>query len=51
MFTNAQRQVERTGRGGTPREQYLQDLVTQFQDPRDEAEYSRVVLGLHYGAK
>jgi hypothetical protein len=24
MFTNAQRQVERTGRYGTPREQYLQ---------------------------
>jgi hypothetical protein len=24
MFTNAQRQVERTGRSGTPRDQYLQ---------------------------
>ena len=24
MFTNAQRQVERTGRSGTPRDKYLQ---------------------------
>jgi len=88
MFTNAQRQVERTGRGGTPRDQYLQDLVTQFQDSTNEeckekivanlsnfafsmstlldylsysirwylcsvcsAEYSRVILGLHYRVK
>ncbi|KAI4966008.1 hypothetical protein ZWY2020_046858 [Hordeum vulgare] len=34
MFTNAQRQVKRTGRSGTPRDQYLQDLVTQFRTPR-----------------
>lgn len=27
MFTNAQRQVERTGRSGTPRNQYLQVLA------------------------
>lgn len=46
MFTNAQRQVERTGRGGTPREQYLQDLVTQFQDSTDEESKERIVANL-----
>ncbi|GAB2236337.1 hypothetical protein Droror1_Dr00028060 [Drosera rotundifolia] len=33
MFTNAKRQEERIGRSGTPRQQYLQDLVAQFQSP------------------
>uniref|UniRef100_A0A8R7P0J4 Armadillo repeat-containing protein 7 n=1 Tax=Triticum urartu TaxID=4572 RepID=A0A8R7P0J4_TRIUA len=46
MFTNAQRQVERTGRGGTPRDQYLQDLVTQFQDSTDEGYKERIVANL-----
>ncbi|CAD6212159.1 unnamed protein product [Miscanthus lutarioriparius] len=43
MFTNAQRQVERTGRSGTPRDQYLQDLVTQFQNAMDEEPNERLV--------
>ncbi|KAM0828694.1 hypothetical protein ACQ4PT_067379 [Festuca glaucescens] len=46
MFTNPQRQVERTGRGGTPRDQYLQDLVTQFQDSTDEECKERIVANL-----
>ncbi|XP_074315876.1 uncharacterized protein LOC141652154 [Silene latifolia] len=33
MFTNDKRQAERTGKHGTPRQQHLQTLVTQFQDP------------------
>ncbi|GAB2298563.1 hypothetical protein Dimus_032631 [Dionaea muscipula] len=33
MFTNAKRQEERIGRSGTPRRQYLQELVTKFQSP------------------
>ncbi|XP_038874550.1 armadillo repeat-containing protein 7 isoform X1 [Benincasa hispida] len=31
MFTNDQRQAERTGKYGTPRLQYLQELVNEFQ--------------------
>ncbi|CAM0956077.1 unnamed protein product [Alopecurus aequalis] len=46
MFTNAQRQVERTGRGGTSRDQYLQDLVTQFQESTDEECKERIVANL-----
>ncbi|KAH0933258.1 hypothetical protein HID58_010375 [Brassica napus] len=36
MFTNNQRQEERTGKTGTPRLQYLQELVSQFQNATDE---------------
>ncbi|KAL5996293.1 hypothetical protein ACLOJK_026369 [Asimina triloba] len=36
MFTNDQRQQERTGKYGTPRVQYLQELVTEFQKTADE---------------
>ncbi|XP_052136077.1 uncharacterized protein LOC127754551 [Oryza glaberrima] len=46
MFTNAQRQVERTGRHGTPRDQHLQDLVTQFQEATDEESKERIVANL-----
>uniref|UniRef100_A0A0D9XSV6 Armadillo repeat-containing domain-containing protein n=1 Tax=Leersia perrieri TaxID=77586 RepID=A0A0D9XSV6_9ORYZ len=46
MFTNAQRQVERTGRYGTPRDQHLQDLVTQFQEATDEESKERIVANL-----
>ncbi|KAL0925035.1 hypothetical protein M5K25_003341 [Dendrobium thyrsiflorum] len=36
MFTNDKRQVERTGKYGTPRAEYLQELVTEFQTTTDE---------------
>ncbi|XP_017627539.1 uncharacterized protein LOC108470638 isoform X2 [Gossypium arboreum] len=36
MFTNDQRQQERTGQYGTSRQQYLQELVNQFQNTSDE---------------
>ena len=36
IFTNEQRQQERTGKYGSPRFQYLQELVTQFQNTTDE---------------
>ncbi|KAJ0099329.1 hypothetical protein Patl1_21151 [Pistacia atlantica] len=36
MFTNNQRQEERTGQYGTPRLQYLEELVSQFQNSTDE---------------
>ncbi|XP_048231951.1 armadillo repeat-containing protein 7 isoform X2 [Ricinus communis] len=36
MFTNNQRQEERIGKYGTPRLQYLQELVSQFQNASDE---------------
>uniref|UniRef100_M1C643 Armadillo repeat-containing protein n=1 Tax=Solanum tuberosum TaxID=4113 RepID=M1C643_SOLTU len=36
MFTNSQRQEERTGKYGTPRVEYLQQLVTQFQNASSE---------------
>ena len=35
MFSSAQRLVERTGQSGTPRRQYLQELVTEFQTTND----------------
>ncbi|CAN6300040.1 unnamed protein product, partial [Urochloa humidicola] len=46
MFTNTQRQVERTGRSGTPRDKYLQDLVTQFQNATDEESKEKIVANL-----
>ncbi|KAJ3681756.1 hypothetical protein LUZ60_014329 [Juncus effusus] len=46
MFTNDQRQAERTGQYGTPRLQYLQDLVTQFQNATSEESKERIVANL-----
>ncbi|KAL5798202.1 hypothetical protein ACOSQ2_003022 [Xanthoceras sorbifolium] len=46
MFTNNQRQEERTGRYGTPRLQYLQELVSQFQTAMDEASKEKIVANL-----
>ncbi|XP_020529720.1 armadillo repeat-containing protein 7 isoform X2 [Amborella trichopoda] len=46
MFTNEGRQIERTGKYGTPREQYLQELVTQFQMATDEESKERIVQHL-----
>lgn len=46
MFTNTQRQDERTGKYGTPRVQYLQDLVTQFQNATSEETKERIVSNL-----
>uniref|UniRef100_A0A7N2R132 Uncharacterized protein n=1 Tax=Quercus lobata TaxID=97700 RepID=A0A7N2R132_QUELO len=36
MFTNDRRQEERTGKYGSPRLQYLKELVSQFQNSTDE---------------
>ncbi|KAA8530706.1 hypothetical protein F0562_005360 [Nyssa sinensis] len=46
MFTNSQRQEERTGRHGTPRVQFLQELVTQFQNTTNEESKERIVANL-----
>ncbi|KAL5865506.1 hypothetical protein ACOSQ3_003020 [Xanthoceras sorbifolium] len=46
MFTNNQRQEERTGRYGTPRLQYIQELVSQFQTATDEASKEKIVANL-----
>ncbi|KAH9781186.1 ARM repeat superfamily protein [Citrus sinensis] len=46
MFTNNQRQEERTGRSGTPRLQYLQELVSQFQNSTDEERKEKIVANL-----
>ncbi|XP_062116822.1 uncharacterized protein LOC133830767 isoform X5 [Humulus lupulus] len=46
MFTNEKRQKERTGRYGTPRLQYLQELVTQFQNATNEETKERAVANL-----
>ncbi|KAE8021912.1 hypothetical protein FH972_007759 [Carpinus fangiana] len=46
MFTNDQRQEERTGRYGTPRLQYLQELVSQFQNSTDEETKERIAANL-----
>ncbi|XP_043699033.1 armadillo repeat-containing protein 7 [Telopea speciosissima] len=46
MFTNDRRQVERTGRYGTPRLQYLQELVGQFQNTTDEELKEKIVAHL-----
>ncbi|GMN28024.1 hypothetical protein TIFTF001_044187 [Ficus carica] len=46
MFTNDKRQEERTGRYGTPRLQYLQELVTQFQNSTNEETKERLVANL-----
>ncbi|CAA6669674.1 unnamed protein product [Spirodela intermedia] len=46
MFTNDQRQAERTGRHGTPRLQYLQELVAQFQNATNEELKERIAAHL-----
>ncbi|XP_057994110.1 uncharacterized protein LOC110662727 isoform X3 [Hevea brasiliensis] len=46
MFTNNLRQEERTGKYGTPRLQYLQELVSQFQSATDEETKERIVANL-----
>ncbi|XP_078174168.1 ARM repeat superfamily protein isoform X2 [Carex rostrata] len=46
MFTNDQRQTERTGKYGTPRLQYLQELVIEFQKATDEESKERIVANL-----
>ncbi|CAL9158869.1 unnamed protein product [Musa hybrid cultivar] len=46
MFTNDKRQAERTGRRGTPRAQYLQELVTEFQNTTNEESKERIVANL-----
>ncbi|KAK6117481.1 hypothetical protein DH2020_048779 [Rehmannia glutinosa] len=46
MFTNDQRQKERTGKYGSPRLQYLQELVAQFQNASDEETKEKIVANL-----
>ncbi|KAL2935484.1 Armadillo repeat-containing protein 7 [Bienertia sinuspersici] len=47
MFTNDKRQEERTGKYGTPRQQHLQQLVTQFQNPTiSEQSKEKIVANL-----
>ncbi|XP_057735345.1 uncharacterized protein LOC130950777 isoform X3 [Arachis stenosperma] len=46
IFTNEQRQQERIGKYGSPRFQYLQDLVTQFQNTTDEETKERILANL-----
>ncbi|KAL4299499.1 hypothetical protein AHAS_Ahas17G0107000 [Arachis hypogaea] len=46
MFTNDQRQQERTGKYGSPRFQYLQELVSQFQNTADEEAKERILANL-----
>ncbi|KAJ4840937.1 hypothetical protein Tsubulata_001151 [Turnera subulata] len=46
MFTNDERQEERTGRYGTPRVQYLQELVSRFQNASDEETKEKIVANL-----
>lgn len=46
MFTNNQRQLERTGRYGTSRLQYLQELVTQFQNSSEDEIKEKILANL-----
>ncbi|XP_004300031.1 PREDICTED: armadillo repeat-containing protein 7-like [Fragaria vesca subsp. vesca] len=46
MFTNDRRQEERTGRYGTSRLQYLQEVVTQFQSTTSEESKEKIVANL-----
>ncbi|KAE9597963.1 hypothetical protein Lal_00029560 [Lupinus albus] len=46
MFTNDQRQQERTGKYGTPRLQYLQELVIQFQNTNDGETKEKILANL-----
>ncbi|CAJ1970820.1 unnamed protein product [Sphenostylis stenocarpa] len=46
MFTNDQRQKERTGRYGTSRVEFLQELVTQFQNTSAEETREKILANL-----
>ncbi|KAI5434618.1 variant 2, Armadillo repeat-containing protein 7 [Lathyrus oleraceus] len=46
MFTNNQRQLERTGRYGTSRLQYLQELVNQFQNASENETKEKILANL-----
>nr|ADE77524.1 unknown [Picea sitchensis] len=46
MFTNDERQKQRTGKYGTSREQYLQELVTEFQKTPNEESKEQIVAHL-----
>ncbi|RDX69062.1 Armadillo repeat-containing protein 7 [Mucuna pruriens] len=46
MFTNDQRQQDRTGRYGTPRLQFLQELVTQFQNASEDETREKILANL-----
>lgn len=46
MFTNHLRQAERTGKSGTPRLQYLQDLVIEFQKSSVEETKEKICANL-----
>jgi hypothetical protein len=46
MFTNEERQKQRTGKYGTSREQYLQELVTEFQKTPNEESKEQIVAHL-----
>lgn len=46
MFTNKERQKQRTGKHGSSRDQYLQDLVTEFQSTVKEDSKERIVAHL-----
>ncbi|XP_010440834.1 PREDICTED: armadillo repeat-containing protein 7-like [Camelina sativa] len=46
MFTNKERQEERIGKNGTPRLQYLQELVSQFQNANDQETKEKIVANL-----
>ncbi|XP_057839973.2 uncharacterized protein LOC131049907 isoform X1 [Cryptomeria japonica] len=46
MFTNEERQKQRTGKYGTPREQYLQELVNEFQQTTEEESKEQIVAHL-----
>lgn len=46
MFTNDQRQTERMGKYGTPRQEHLQDLVTKFQIAKSEEEKEKIAANL-----
>ncbi|KAG4964021.1 hypothetical protein JHK86_040889 [Glycine max] len=46
MFTNDQRQQERTGRYGTSRVEFLQKLVTQFQNTSEDETREKILANL-----
>eukprot|EP00899_Mesostigma_viride_P000746 jgi/Mesvir1/10672/Mv13764-RA.1 len=46
MFSTAERLKERQGRHGTPRFDYLQELVTEFQSTSDDASKRQIVANL-----
>ncbi|XP_014503765.1 armadillo repeat-containing protein 7 isoform X1 [Vigna radiata var. radiata] len=46
MFTNDRRQQERTGRYGTSRVEFLQELVTQFQNTSTDETREKILANL-----